>query len=82
MEEIEKKVLEIVVEVSQEESVRENKNIDLLEEDVLDSLAFIMLIERLNEEFNIDIQPTQVSSNSWRNIYNIAKMVEKYIEGK
>lgn len=57
-----------------------NSDIDLLEEDILDSLAFIELISELENEFNIEIQPTQVPSDTWRNVDNIVKMVKKQME--
>ena len=55
---------------------------DLLEEDILDSLAFIELIAELENTFNIEIQPTQVPSDTWQNIDNIVKMVEEHMEKK
>lgn len=55
---------------------------DLLEEDILDSLAFIELIAELENTFNIEIQPTQVPSDTWQNVDNIVKMVEAQMEKK
>jgi len=75
---MEEKVIDIVIEVCGDESLRENiKEIDLLENDILDSLAFINLIARLEEEFNIEIQPTQVSPNTWRKVSSIVELVKK-----
>lgn len=59
-----------------------DSNIDLLEEGILDSLAFTELIYELENTFNIEIQPTQVSSDTWRSVDSIAKMVETQIEKK
>ena len=59
-----------------------NNKTDLYEEDILDSLAFIELIAELENKFNIEIQPTQVSSDTWQNVDNIAKMVEEQIGKK
>ena len=54
---MEKKIIDIIIEVCGDESLRDNiETIDLLENDILDSLAFITLISRLEEEFNIEIQ--------------------------
>ena len=61
---MENKIIEILVEVCGDESIKENSDIDLIENDILDSLAFIELISRLEEEFDIEIQPTQVNPNS------------------
>ena len=75
---MEEKVIDIIIEVCGDESLRENiKEIDLLENDILDSLAFINLISRLEEEFNIEIQPTQVSPDTWRKVSSIVELVKK-----
>lgn len=52
-------------------------NVDLIEEDILDSLAFIELITELEDTFNIEIQPTQVPSDTWRSVDSIVEMIEK-----
>lgn len=75
-------ILEIVINLTGYENLRENENIDLIEEDILDSLAFIQLITELEEKFDIEIQPTQVSADTWRTIKNITKMVEEKKKGK
>lgn len=75
-------ILEIVIKLTGYENLRENENIDLIEEDILDSLAFIQLITELEEKFDIEIQPTQVSADTWRTIKNITKMVEEKKKGK
>ena len=56
-----------------------SEDIDLLEEDVIDSLAFIELITELEDAFNIEIQPTQVPGDTWRSIDGIVKLVEEKI---
>ena len=76
---MEEKIIDIIIEICEDESLRENiRTIDLLEDDVLDSLAFITLISRLEEEFNIEIQPTQVNPNVWRKISSITELVKSY----
>ncbi len=78
---MEDKIIDIIIEVCEDESLRDNiKKIDLLENDVLDSLAFINLMSRLEEEFNIEIQPTQISPDTWRSVSSIAELVKKLIE--
>ena len=47
---MENKIIDIIIEVCGDESIRSNiDEIDLLENDILDSLAFITLISRLEE---------------------------------
>lgn len=72
---MEDKIIEIIEELAEIENLKENKEMDLIENDVLDSLAFIELIYRLEEEFNIEIEPTQVKSDTWRRVSKIEKLV-------
>lgn len=74
---MEDKIIDILERVSDYKELKENKDIDLLENEILDSLAFIEFIEMLNDEFNIEIQPTQVEPDTWRSVKNIAEYVQK-----
>jgi len=79
---MENRVLDIIVEVCDNEMIRKNMDIDLLENDMIDSLAFITLIERLEEEFDIEIQPTQETPDTWRNVESIVELVKRCTDGK
>ena len=70
------KIINIIEEVSGYENLRENLDVDLLQNEILDSLAFIELISTLNDEFNIEIQPTQVKPETWRNVDKIVELVK------
>ena len=56
------------------------RDTDLLEEELLDSLAFIELINELETEFHVEIQPTQVSSDTWQTVERIAELVKSLRE--
>jgi acyl carrier protein len=73
-------VLNMVIEETGCEELRTQKNLDLIENDILDSLAFINLIDNLSLAFGIDIQPTMVTADSWRTVENITKMVNDLID--
>ena len=73
-------VLEIIIKLTGYEELRNNINIDLIEEDILDSLAFIQLISALEENYDIEIQPTQVSADTWRSVDGIVEMVKGKME--
>lgn len=79
---MEKKIISIICEICGSDEVRKNKNIDLLAEDVLDSMAFIELVQRLEDEFNIEIQPTEEKPSTWRNVENILEMVEEKLRSE
>lgn len=74
---MEDRIIEIIEELTEYKGLKDNRDIDLLEKEILDSLAFIELINSLEDEFNIEIQPTQVNPNTWRSVKEITKLVEK-----
>ena len=75
---MEQKIIDIIAEVCENEFIKTDLDVDLIEEQLLDSLAFITLISRLEEEFDIEIQPTQVKSDTWRKVNSIIELVKKY----
>ena len=79
---MEEKIIEMIEQVSDYENLRDNLDIDLLANEILDSLGFIQFITALEEKFDIEIQPTQVEPNTWRKISTISELVEKLIEEK
>ena len=79
---MEDRVINIIAEICENETIKDNLDIDLIENEILDSLAFITLILRLEEEFDIEIQPTQVKPDTWRSINSIIELVKNYNEEK
>lgn len=73
---MEEKIIEIIEDLTGYKDLKNNKKIDLLENEIIDSLAFIELISSLENEFNIEIQPTQVDPNTWRSINSIIDLVK------
>lgn len=69
-------IIDIIIRLTEYEELRNNPNVNLIEEDILDSLAFIELIDELENEFDIEIQPTQIPNDTWNSVDNIVKMVE------
>lgn len=79
---MEERIISIICDVCGNDEVRKNKNIDLLAEDVLDSMAFIELVQRLEDEFDIEIQPTEEKPSTWKNVGNILDMVEEKLKSE
>ena len=77
---MEDKVINIIAEICENETIKDKLDIDLIENEILDSLAFITLISRLEEEFDIEIQPTQIAPDTWRRINSIIELVKSYKE--
>ncbi|MBP5653130.1 MAG: D-alanine--poly(phosphoribitol) ligase subunit 2 [Lachnospiraceae bacterium] len=67
----------MLFEICEDERVFE-KDIDLIESGILDSLAFIELFCFL-EDHGIDLQPTQVSRESLRTPEAIEKLIHEHL---
>lgn len=58
--EIESRVLEMLEEICDDEAVREERDVDLFEAGLLDSLAAIEVLVGIEENFGVEIAPTAV----------------------
>lgn len=76
------KIIDIICKTCRNDEVRKNRNVDLLESDIIDSMGFIYMISALEKEFKIEIQPTEVPSDVWRSTDKIAEMIEDKIREK
>ena len=74
------KVLEILVELTGEDALFDNSRIDLIESGIMDSFTYSELLYSLEDEFGIEIQPTQVESDVWRSVERIALLVDEMTE--
>ena len=57
-------ILDLIAEVCEDDSVRENLDLDLFESDLMDSLAFAELIFGLEDRFGIVISPSEIRRES------------------
>ncbi|MCQ4637341.1 D-alanine--poly(phosphoribitol) ligase subunit DltC [Anaerovorax odorimutans] len=57
---MEEKVLDLLEEICEDDVVREDLDINLFEEDLMDSLAFTELLVGIEENFGIVISPSEV----------------------
>ena len=57
---LEEKVLAIIEEICEDDVICEERDINLKEEGLMDSLAFVELLVRM-EEFGIEVAPTEVT---------------------
>ncbi len=76
---MEEKIIEIIENLTGYQELKENREMDLLENEILDSLAFIELITALEEEFDIEIQPTQVEPSTWRTVKNMTDFIKSLL---
>ncbi len=71
------KVLDLLEEVCEDDIVREELDLDLFEEDILDSLGFAELLAMIEDELGIVIAPSEVVRNQVNTANKIIALVEK-----
>jgi len=71
--------VDIIKDVTNYDELTIDNDINLIENNIIDSLAFIELIAQLEDIFNIEIQPSQVQNYTWRTVKNIIEMVKEKI---
>lgn len=72
---MEKKLIEIIAELCETEEIIEDPDIDLVENELLDSLTFVDLLVAIEEEFGVVIAPSAVS----RDELNTANKIVEYV---
>ena len=58
---IKEQILEMLEEICEDEVVREDLDINLKEEGLMDSLAFVEMLVRIEENLGLSIAPTEVT---------------------
>ena len=58
---IKEQVLEVLEEICEDEVVREDLDINMKEEGLMDSLAFVEMLVKIEEIFGLSIAPTEVT---------------------
>ena len=58
---IKEQVLEMLEEICEDEVVREDLDINMKEEGLMDSLAFVEMFVKIEEIFGLSIAPTEVT---------------------
>ena len=58
---MEEKILEILAEVCEDDVVKEDLDISLFDNDLLDSLSFVELLVEFEEKLNIVVSPSEVT---------------------
>ncbi len=72
---MEEKILEILEAICEDSIVREERKIDLFEEDLLDSLGFAELLVNIEEELGIVISPSEVTREDMNTPEKIISLV-------
>ena len=73
---MEEKVLEIFIEVTGNDEIAEDFDLDLFEAGLLDSLAIIEVLIKIEEKLGIKLQPTDLEREDMSTVNKLAKFLE------
>ncbi|MDD3185142.1 MAG: D-alanine--poly(phosphoribitol) ligase subunit DltC [Anaerostipes sp.] len=73
---MEEKILDILEEVCEDSDVRDDLDMDLFEEDLLDSLAFAELLVAIEDQLGVVIAPSEVTRDDMNTANKIIQMVQ------
>ena len=69
------KLLSIMEEICEDDIVREDLDIDLFENDLMDSLALVELLLALEENFGIKLSPTEYVKSDFATVNKIKNIL-------
>ena len=72
----EEKVLDMLEDICDDDAVREERDIDLFDAGLLDSMAAIELLVAIEEEFGMQIAPTAVDRDEMNTVNKIIHQIE------
>ena len=78
---VEERMLDLIEEVCDDEVIREERDIDLFEAGLLDSMAAIELLVGIESEFDVVIAPTAVEREEMNSVNKIVHQVEIRVQG-
>lgn len=76
MANIEEKVLDMLEDICDDDAVREERDIDLFDAGLLDSMAAIELLVAIEEDFGVQIAPTAVDRDEMNTVNKIIHQIE------
>jgi len=77
---MQEQIFGIIESVSGTDEFREDLNMDLFEEGILDSMKAIMLIVELEGTFDISLPPSEMDREDWNTAYKIVERIQEKID--
>ena len=76
---MEEKVLNMLIEVTGNDDIEEEKDLDLFEAGLLDSLGIIEVLLKIEEVFGLKLQPTDLERNDMATVNNLIGFLQTKI---
>lgn len=77
MSNVSEQIAELVAEISGEDEVLDERDLDLFEEEILDSMAAIELLVAIKSEFGVSIAPTELDREEMNTVNKIIERVSE-----
>ena len=77
MNDFESQIIDLVVDISGDDDAAEDLDMDLFEEDSLDSMAAIELLLAIKDNFGVSIAPTELERDQMNTINKIIARVRE-----
>lgn len=72
---LKEKVIEIFEEVLESDEIRDNEDLDLFENGLLDSLAIIEVLLMIEEKLGLSLQPTDLERKDMSSVNNLVNFL-------
>lgn len=73
---MEEKVLEMLIEITGSDDITEEKDTDLFEAGLLDSLGIIEVLLKIEEVFGLKLQPTDLERKDMATVNNLVEFLK------
>ena len=77
MQDLDQKIIDLIIDITGEEEIGDYRDDDLFEEEVLDSLGAIELLVSLKETFGVSIAPTELEREEMNTVDKIIARVQE-----
>ena len=76
----ESRVLDILERITGTDQVWRDRDLDLFQQGLLDSLGLVELLVALSDEFNIDLSPAEIERAQWASPRKISAYLQERLE--
>ena len=77
MADIRQQIIDLVADITDEPDVSDEPDLDLFEEEILDSMAAIELLVAIKDEFGVSIAPTELERSEMNTLNKIVARVSE-----
>ncbi len=77
MADIRQQIIDLVADITDEPDVANEPDLDLFEEEILDSMAAIELLVAIKDEFGVSIAPTELERSEMNTLNKIVARVSE-----